>query len=129
MELSVKRWNHPLLTNVQNEIVPSLCDDCLSTKEVADKHCISVNTVASHKKSIFSTLHITKITELSKLFFTMAVLAAIFGLHGVIENQSRTRTISTQRNVVANNRRNSRRRRRERDIPMVNFINVNTISA
>lgn len=128
MALEIKRWNHPLLTNVQNEIVPSLCDDCLSTKEVADKHCISVNTVASHKKSIFSTLNITKITELSKLFFTMVILPTILGLHGLLEDQNRNRRPFSESNeVIVNNRRNSRRKRRERDISRLNFMDVKTI--
>lgn len=126
MALGIRRWNHPLLTDVQNEIVPSLCDDCLSTKEVAEKHCISVNTVASHKKNIFSTLKISKITELSKMFFTLVVLAAIFGFHGIIESQARSRIIYNQRYISSSTRGRTRTRRRERSIPIKLLDNQNT---
>lgn len=105
------------------------CDKCMSAKEKAEFLNRSVDTVNTYMKRIFKKVDITKVTELSKIFFTMSVLSAIFGLHGIIDNQSRTRVNSVQRNVVASNRRNSRRRRRERDIPLSDFYNYNTISA
>lgn len=108
-------WKHPQLSKRLSEIMYSMCYECNSTKETADKLCISEHTVASHKKEIFRTFGITKITELSKIFFTMSVLSAVFGLHGVIENQSRGRLSSVQRNVITLSSRMRSRRREQNE--------------
>ena len=64
MDLKVK------LSDTEQTIVRLVCDDCLTRKEIANILFRSVETISSHMKNIFSKLEISKVTELSKLYFT-----------------------------------------------------------
>lgn len=64
MDLKVK------LSDTEQTIVRLVCDDCLTRKEIANILFRSAETISSHMKNIFSKLEISKVTELSKLYFT-----------------------------------------------------------
>lgn len=68
MDLKVK------LSDTEQNIVRLVCDDCMTRKEIANILFRSVETISSHMKNIFSKLEITKVTELSKIYFTSTSL-------------------------------------------------------
>ncbi|HPR30955.1 MAG TPA: response regulator transcription factor [Prolixibacteraceae bacterium] len=60
-----KADNHSSLTNREREIIVHLCDG-LSYKEIADRLCISIRTVETHRKNILEKLQIRSNAELVK---------------------------------------------------------------
>lgn len=117
MEQKTMMWTHPLLTNKQNEITRSFCGDCLSTKEVADKHCISENTVSGYKKEIFKIFGISKITELSRIYYTSLSIVILFCAIETNNIDLRSRNSRRTRSITLEVR-GSRLRSRRREIPM-----------
>lgn len=117
MEQKTLKWTHPLLTNKLNEIVRSFCGDCLSTKEVADKHCISENTVSGYKKEIFKIFGISKITELSRIYYTSLSIVILFCAIKTNDIDLRSRNSLRSRNIALEVK-GSRLRSRRREIPM-----------
>lgn len=104
-------WNNPNLTKQQNAICYDYCEECLSDKEVADKRCISINTVQTHKKKIFEVLTINKITQLSKLFFTATYMIAVLFVGGLGRSSLRLNiSMQPNRTYVSRIYRRSRRR-------------------
>lgn len=58
------------LTAREAEFYRQMVDECRSIKESADVMCISIETGKQHWKNIKLKLHLNKITELSKYYFT-----------------------------------------------------------
>ena len=62
------------LSETEQIIVKLICDDCLSRKEIAHMLFRSAETISTHMKNIFSKLEVTKVTELSKIYFTSSTM-------------------------------------------------------
>lgn len=106
-----ERWNHPLFTAQENALAYDYCEECLSDKEVAEKRNISINTVQTHKKSMFIKAGINKITQLSKLFFTVTYIMFLFLISGLGRSSSRLNIrIQGNRTYISRTHRRSRRR-------------------
>jgi DNA-binding CsgD family transcriptional regulator len=87
-----------MLSQREQEILKLTSWDCLSAKEVADKLCISTLTVQQHIKNIKIKEHLSKVTELSKLYFTKyareagaMVLLLIFSITFVMPDEGNMR--------------------------------------
>lgn len=65
------------LSETEQSIVKLICDDCLSRKEIADMLYRSPETISTHMKNIFLKKGITKVTELSKMYFTSATMIVL----------------------------------------------------
>jgi len=63
-----------ILSDTEYQYAKLTVDDCLTRKEVAEKMCRSEDTVATQMKNIYRKLNITKVTELSKIFYKGTLL-------------------------------------------------------
>lgn len=101
----------PNLTQQENTLIRDFCEDCLSQKEVADRRNISINTVQTHQKNIFRKLNITKITQLSKMYFTMYLMLICLSVTGVARVGVRMsiRYQPIRANITRTHRRSRRR--------------------
>lgn len=86
------------LSSTEKKYVKLTVDECLSRKEIAEKLCRSEDTVATQMKNIYRKLNITKVTELSKLFFK-GCLAIIIIFHGYNDIQYRVRRYRRNREI------------------------------
>jgi len=80
-----------ILSETEFQCVKLMVDDCLGRKEIAEKVCRSEDTVSTHQKNIYRKLRITKVTELSKIYYTgsLFTLIIIICLHGHVDVQYR----------------------------------------
>lgn len=92
------------LTKRELEILKLTADDCLSSKQISERLFISVITVKNHIKNIKLKEHVSKITELSKLYFTQysrqigaLALLAIFSITFINTNPSDIRARRARR--------------------------------
>jgi DNA-binding CsgD family transcriptional regulator len=87
------------LSDTEQLIVRLVCDECLSRKEIATTLFRSAETISSHMKNIFSKLHITKVTELSKIYFTSVSMILLMLLTTGIEHDDFLRIRRYRRKV------------------------------
>lgn len=121
-----------MLSSVEYTNVVLTCDECLSNKEKAERLCRSEDTTSSHMKNIFKKVKITKVTELSKIYFnnpTLTILTAILiCCQGLILPQHRARSRVVEQRTTVLSQRRLRSRRRERSISINDTYYANTLA-
>lgn len=121
-----------ILSKVEYTNVVLTCDECLSNKEKAERLCRSEDTTSSHMKSIFKKVNISKVTELSKIYFNNPTLTLITAIlicfQGLILPQRRSRIRLEEQRTIQVAQRRLLSRRRERSIPLDALLNADTIA-
>ena len=83
-----------ILSDTEYRYAKLTVDECLSRKEIARRMCLSEDTVATTMKNIYRKLNITKLTELSKIFYKGTLLfLIIYGTVYVNHNPQISRII------------------------------------
>lgn len=121
-----------ILSKVEYTNVVLTCDECLSNKEKAERLCRSEDTTSSHMKSIFKKANITKVTELSKIYFNNPTLSIITALliccQGFFLPQRRSRIRLEEQRTIQTAQRRLQSRRRGRSLPLDDLLNAHTIA-
>ena len=115
-----------MLSRREYEVLSLVAWDCLSCKEIADRLCISTVTVQNHIQNIKLKEHLSKMTELSKIFFVKyyknlgaLILLAIFSTQVISCDDRYTRNQRGQRSQRAQRSNRQNRSGRKYEMEMI----------